>query len=61
MERNRVKNLVIDGSTILNGYSRNRIGGPKEDSFGCDRAQVLGCCEHGNEHLDNVKYWEYFA
>jgi hypothetical protein len=36
------------------------MGGRRMDSAGSEYQQVVEPCEHDNEPLGSVKFWEYF-
>ena len=37
---------------------RETVGGDRLDSSGSERGRVAGCCAHGNERSDSIKFQE---
>jgi hypothetical protein len=50
-----VKDLDVDGSTIINKSYINRIAGWLLDVCGSGYGPVAGCCENGNEPSSSLQ------
>ena len=49
----------LDGRIILNGFSRNRVGGHGLDFSSLGYRQMAGSCRHADEPHGFIKYGEF--
>jgi hypothetical protein len=57
-DKDHLEDLGVDGKIILK-LILNTERGLRLDSCGSVEGLVAGCCEHGNEHSDPIKYGEF--
>ena len=59
-EKNHLEDLDLDGRIILKDTFKKQNGSVDWIDLAQNRGRVAGFCEHGNEPLCYVKYWDFF-
>jgi hypothetical protein len=55
-----LEDLELDGRIILKWTFKKQNGSVDWIDLAQNRGRVAGFCEHGNEPLYSVEYWEFF-